>query len=403
MPKSVPVSTRESITLNAAPKRRQQEEIGVNEKPQQIETQWSPTSAWAWDAKSVGEILDANKGVGPGFDFLRLFLSVAVVVDHCYQNFLGDRASAFLVKPTIYTILGVFFALSGFLVTGSAMRTKSVPTFLSFRILRLVPALAVETVLSALVIGPLVTSLPLHDYFTSRSFFTYFGNIAGHVQTTLPGVFTQHGETDGFVNVNLWTLKPEFACYAVMTVLMLTASLTKIRTVVLSLAFLAVILVLSFFDIYDPINEHLRWHLLLYAFVLGSMAYIHRYSIPVHAGACIVSFIVAVLLLQPENHRLAPLAVPFLVYVTVCLGMFRLPMLNVLKRGDYSYGIYLYGYPVTGMLCYFVPAVMTAWLLPPVAVLCTLAFAAASWHFIEKPALGLRKKLFKQTKIIVHS
>lgn len=375
----------------------------MNEKIQQVDHQWSESWVWPKVAESVGNILDRNKGVGPGFDFLRLFLSVAVVVDHCYQNFLGVHASTFLVRPTVYTILGIFFALSGFLVTGSALRTKGLGTFLSFRLLRLVPALTVETVLSALLFGPLVTTLTLHDYFTRHTFFTYFGNIVGHVQTTLPGVFPINGETDGVININLWTLKPEFACYAVMTLMMLTASLTKIRSFVISLIVLIATLGLSFSDLYNPINGHLRWHLLLCAFLIGSMFYIHRYSIPVSSTCCILSFIIAVLLLQLDTHHLTPLAVPFLVYVTVCLGMFRLPMLSVLKRGDYSYGIYLYGFPVTAVLSYFVPAVRNAWLLPPMAVLCTLGIAVVSWHFVEKPVLGLRKRFFKKSEIIVHS
>jgi peptidoglycan/LPS O-acetylase OafA/YrhL len=378
-----------------------QPNVCVNEKTPHLDPQWIPSWAWFGNAKSVGAILDENKGVGPGFDFLRLFLSVAIVIDHCYQNFLGDRATGFLVAPAIYTILGIFFALSGFLVTGSAIRTSAVPTFLSFRILRLVPALTVETILSALVIGSLVTTLPLQDYFSQHSFFTYFGNIFGHVQTTLPGVFAPPGETDGIINITLWTLKPEFVCYALMTLMMLTSSLTKTRSLALSSIFTVVILVLSVFNIYEPINEHLRWHLLVYAFMLGCLFYLHRYSIPVHVGGCAASFLIAVLILQPGNHRLAPLAVPFLVYVTVCLGMWRLPLLATLRRGDYSYGIYLYGFPITGMLVYFVPALKSVWLLPPAAVVSTLVIAVASWHLIEKPALGLRKRLFRESKFNV--
>jgi len=374
----------------------------LNENAPPIDSQWVPSWTWSGNTKSVGAILDENKGVGLGFDFLRLFLSVVIVVDHCYQNFLGDRAPTFLVQPALYTILGIFFALSGFLVTGSAIRTMALPTFISFRIIRLAPALAVETILSALVIGPLVTTLPLHDYFSRPSFFTYFGNIVGHVQTVLPGVFAMHGEVDGTININLWTLKPEFCCYAFMALMMLTSSLTKIRMLALSCLFTVVILSLSIFHIYDPLNEHLRWHLLFYAFVLGSLFYLHRYSIPVHLGGCIASFVIAVLLLQPDDHRFAPLAVPFLVYVTVCLGMWRLPLWAMLKRGDYSYGIYLYGFPVTGMLVYFVPAIRNVWLLPPVALLATFTVAFASWHLIEKPALALRKRLFGKSKVIVH-
>ena len=367
-----------------------------------IPGRWIRYWAWARSTKSAGMILDENNGIGPGYDFVRLFLSVTIVIDHCYQNFLDRVAPEFIVQPALYTILGIFFALSGFLVTGSALRTMSLPIFISFRILRIVPALMVETFLSALVIGPLVTTLPLQDYFTRTSFFTYFGNIVGHVQTTLPGVFTTPGEVDGTININLWTLKPELSCYLIMTLILFTSSLTKSRVLILSSVLTIVILTLSFFHLYDPINGHLRWHLLVYAFVLGSLFYLYRYSIRINIGACIASFVAAVLILQADDHRFAPLAVPLLVYVTVCLGMWRLPLFGPLKRGDYSYGIYLYGFPISVMLFFLVPAVKNIWLMPPAALLLTFIFAAASWNLIEKPALGLRKRLFGRNKVVVH-
>jgi peptidoglycan/LPS O-acetylase OafA/YrhL len=64
----------------------------------------------------------------------------------------------------------MFFALSGFLVTGSAIRTRSVRTFLTFRFLRIFPALATEVTLSAVILGPLLTTLPLKDYVSDHHF-----------------------------------------------------------------------------------------------------------------------------------------------------------------------------------------------------------------------------------------
>ena len=72
-----------------------------------------------------------------------------------------------------------FFALSGFLVTGSALRLRATVPFLTFRFLRILPALFVEVTLSALVLGPLFTRLPLAHYFSDPQFMRYFGNIAG--------------------------------------------------------------------------------------------------------------------------------------------------------------------------------------------------------------------------------
>jgi peptidoglycan/LPS O-acetylase OafA/YrhL len=81
-----------------------------------------------------------------------------------------------------------FFALSGFLVAGSGMRL-STKNFLLNRAARILPALVADIVFAALLIGPLVTKLPVKQYFTDTTFFTYFLNITGWVQYSLPGVF----------------------------------------------------------------------------------------------------------------------------------------------------------------------------------------------------------------------
>jgi peptidoglycan/LPS O-acetylase OafA/YrhL len=55
----------------------------------------------------------------------------------------------------------MFFAFSGYLVAGSLQHCRTLTGFLSLRLLRLLPALAMEVILSTLVLGSLVTSLTL--------------------------------------------------------------------------------------------------------------------------------------------------------------------------------------------------------------------------------------------------
>jgi peptidoglycan/LPS O-acetylase OafA/YrhL len=68
----------------------------------------------------------------------------------------------------------MFFALSGFLVIGSAFRTRRVLPFLTLRFFRIFPPLLVEVTLSAVVIGAIYTTLPLDGYYTSKGFLTDF-------------------------------------------------------------------------------------------------------------------------------------------------------------------------------------------------------------------------------------
>ncbi len=106
-----------------------------------------------------------------GFDYLRIGLALAVLVWHGLIISTGSAAEyqALWSGPLRFllaAILPMFFALSGFLVAGSLARTR-LHQFVTLRALRLVPALAFEVMLSALILGPLFTTLPLRDYLTN--------------------------------------------------------------------------------------------------------------------------------------------------------------------------------------------------------------------------------------------
>ena len=89
-----------------------------------------------------------------------------------------------------------------------------------FRALRIVPALIGLTVLSVLVLGPLVTTLPLSAYFADPTFAHYFTNIVAAIRYGLPGVFPDN-PLAGIVNGQLWTAPSELHCYTAFAVLAL--------------------------------------------------------------------------------------------------------------------------------------------------------------------------------------
>ena len=91
-----------------------------------------------------------------------------------------------------------------------------------FRGLRIVPALAVEITLSALLLGPLLTTESMAQYFSDPKFFKYFLNVLGLIHYQLPGVFLQNPYPD-VVNGSLWSVPYELECYAGLTILSIIA------------------------------------------------------------------------------------------------------------------------------------------------------------------------------------
>ncbi len=341
---------------------------------------------------TAGMVMEKNRGAGPGFDALRIGLALCILLFHAIQNSYARRYVEYIpvvFYPVILGLLPMFFALSGFLVTGSAVRTRSVPLFLSYRGLRIFPALAVEVALCALLLGPLLTTLPLKEYFSDRQFFEYFGNIISMVRYTLPGVFADN-PVPRIVNISLWTLRPEFYCYVLMAGLMMSTIVYK--RVLFSWLFLACTLYLAVLNALtgfgDPTST-VPWHVIIYYFFIGIAFFHWKDRIPLHFTLFAAAALLAYFLL-PRDGMTYIAAFP-LTYCVVYLGMLKIPRIPLLQNGDYSYGIYLFHFPIQQTLVHLFPGLREWWLLFPVAMILTILFAAASWHWVEKPSLGLKK------------
>jgi peptidoglycan/LPS O-acetylase OafA/YrhL len=379
---------------------------------------------------TLDQALRANRGVGPGFHMLRHALAVVILAHHCRVAVFGVETTAAyagkgslvavsdaagaglhlgpilteLLRPGLFALVGMFFALSGFLVTGSSLRNNSVKVFFANRALRILPALSVEVSLSALVLGPLVTILPLSEYFSDFQFFRYFGNIVGHVTFQLPGVFA-HNPWPNMVNANLWTLPPEFWCYFLMFAAMVTGVVLqpkRINAMVCLALVLAIILGIADpgrFSIRED-NTHFTVGYIVLMFFFGVVFFVNADRIVMDkwlALACAAGYYVLTLF-----DTLGALSGVFLTYCTVYVGMMKFPTFDRLLKNDLSYGIYLYGFPITQAAIFFLlpligglPHVAQYLVILPITVALTALFSTLSWKYIEKPALGLRKYVLR--------
>jgi peptidoglycan/LPS O-acetylase OafA/YrhL len=143
-------------------------------------------------------------------------------------------------------ILPMFFALSGFLIAGSAQRLK-LKEFLLNRSMRIVPALAVDIFIAALVIGPSLTTNTLHSYVTDKKFAHYFLNIIGFIHYQLAGVFLSNPFPEA-VNGSLWTVPFEIGCYVIMAGLIISGFVkSQSRMMWAAMGFAAIYYALHFY------------------------------------------------------------------------------------------------------------------------------------------------------------
>ena len=269
--------------------------------------------------QTLGSALDEQKGFAQGFDFLRIFLATSIIGWHTAKlsgHVEMARASVFWFSE--YMLVPMFFALSGFLVAGSSMRL-STKNFLLNRAARILPALVADIVFAALLIGPLVTTLPAKQYFADATFFTYFLNITGWMQYFLPGVFENNPLPE--VNGALWTVPFEIGCYVMLAGLMTTGAIKRPRLILLftyavlmvgiPLRFVTSHLVSDHVSLLESLAMNLflfKGSLLLPSFLIGIVLYQLRHYVPFSRSVAIGLVCVAILVsaLGDSNLLLSP-------------------------------------------------------------------------------------------------
>jgi peptidoglycan/LPS O-acetylase OafA/YrhL len=340
------------------------------------------------------------------FDVLRLVAALAVLVSHCYP--LTGRPDP--IGATTGDTLGsigvvVFFGISGFLVSRSWAAQPQVSAFAAKRLLRLMPGLVVAVWLTALVLGPAVTTLPLGDYLTSAQTWVYpaRSSLLLTFNGRLPGVFTAN-PVSGAVNGSLWTLPVEAFAYVAVVGFGLLA-LAR-RRVALLAALVVLLLALSppaDLGSHLPAATHgtalgldstVVIHVLA-AFVTGSALFAFRERVRLswwHVLALTVLWVVS------WGTGWGPVVASVLIPYAVLVIAYRAPLrLNVLTRpGDVSYGVYVYAFPVQQTFV-LVDRGLAPMALAALAAPVTYGLALASWRLIEAPALALKRRVARRS------
>jgi len=125
------------------------------------------------------------------FDALRIAAAAAVILGHASElRGHADEMPVVFGIPLTQLAVGVFFVISGYLISGSWQRRPRLPRYLTNRVLRIIPGLLLVVVITAFVLGPLVSALPVGEYFASGGTYSYLSNAVLVPNYALPGVFS---------------------------------------------------------------------------------------------------------------------------------------------------------------------------------------------------------------------
>ncbi len=327
------------------------------------------------------------------FDVLRLIAAVLVVLTHSFAV-VGLAEPAAVLNPAGGTWGGVgvlvFFSISGYLIAQSWHRDPSPGRYLLRRSSRIFPALAVMTVVTAAVLGPLTTDVSLRAYASDPNTWLYpivktLLFVPGDVDP--PGIFA--GLPYDGVNPSLWTLPVEFACYTLLMVVLLLRLPPLWATGMLTLgaAALSVPALWAWTPLGAVIGSALFGQVILVVgtFFGGALLFHLRDRVRLHpVGALVGAAAIVVAGLVPGGVALTPLLYPYVV-LSIALAVPVLP-LRWLRGWDLSYAIYLYGFPIQQLVVHLT-GTDSPWVVLGLAMLLLAPIAALSWNLVEAPAL----------------
>lgn len=328
---------------------------------------------------------------------MRLVAALFVLFGHCYILSNGKGGTADPVSELIRPFTGfhmalpglgvaTFFALSGFLITGSYAVRGNFLRYLESRILRIYPALIVA-VLFCIVLGAFVSELPVFTYLSHPATIRFLWSNGSLFEfwPFLPRVFVDNPWPNG-TNGSLWTLPVEARMYGIVAILGVFGFVaTRKRFNVAMLVLIAGYAVAA--DISSTLTGLVPLRLALF-FLLGAVAYANARLIPMRFSLLSILGIAAAALYQTAYYDYAFSV--FLTYLVLMIAYHpRLKLPPIDRIGDMSYGVYLYAFPVTQLSVKYLGAEKPLLITLVVTVL-TLALARLSWVFVERSALGMK-------------
>ena len=352
---------------------------------------------------SVGdsERVTAHGHRSNGFDLIRIVAAVMVLVGHTFE--LSHHTVPGFLDNSISTIgVKIFFITSGFLVTKSWFADPSPIRFALRRLLRIIPGLTGVILVTLLVLGPLLTVLPLRVYFGDQWTWYYLWNLAFYPIYSLPGLFADNPYPFA-VNGSLWSLPVEVFMYALLPFVIGQGRMRARFTlpIITCAACIAAIYCVRMSPgsvvrvIYgtgmSPLLEVSCY------FAIGSVWALfgwQRFARPWIAIGILVmaSWFVPGLLPPALSSPLSELALMIaLPFAVIACGVQRFAWYDrPASLGDVSYGLYLYAFPVQQSVLALSHGQLGVFAVIAITLPVTAFLAVLSWICVERSALALK-------------
>lgn len=320
------------------------------------------------------------------FDFLRIVFAVNILLAHLGE--LSQNKNLHFLSNYTNAIIGIkgFFVISGFLVAKSYLNTPSLNQYFIKRVKRIVPAYIFVLLLTVLVLA-FFGKYSFSEYFKDINVYKYLGwNLVflNFMHPCLPGLFENN--LICAVNGSLWTLKVEEGFYIVLPfIFYIIKKVKKPFIVLITIYFLSL---LYWFLMDDYFNKPLLAKQLpgyLAYFVVGIFLYLNL-DFVLNNNKKLFLIAISMLIISYYMDLNSNVFYPAVFGTLVIIAAYSLSFLNNFgKFGDFTYGIYIYHFPIIQLFRQYNlferynPILMASYVIA-----ITFLFAAFSWYYIEK-------------------
>lgn len=330
------------------------------------------------------------------FDFIRLFAAGLVVFSHSF-------AMTGHTEPSIGTLsfgaigVWIFFILSGYLIAKSWDQYPRFNVFFAKRILRIFPGLIVAIISTIVVAGIFFTSIPFFQFLVHQGTLTYLNNVLLYNPVfTLPGEVFATNIYPNAINGSIWTLGYEFTMYIAVALIGVSKLYKKISPVgIWGILFVSVLIMTVIGKQYFSLSIFYLdiYQMFIFALLFFSGIVMHKEEsrIKLDTRLGFVSLAAFFILSFVFPNILPLIAAIFLAYALFALGKSSL-MSWIGKYGDFSYGIYIYSFPIQQAIATLTHT-QNAYKMFALSMTLSLLVAALSWHLVESRALKLKAKI----------
>jgi peptidoglycan/LPS O-acetylase OafA/YrhL len=322
------------------------------------------------------------------FDAIRIAMALLVVWSHSFALYFGTEANEPLSLLTAGVAnagniaVDVFFIVSGFLILKSFTRSRSYWSFLKKRIARILPGFMVATSLCAFVLLPALAG----THYTVGSAVKTLGMnllLQGWFVNSNPFVYNHVRAVNG----SLWSISFEFWCYLGV----LAYGILKGGKALL----VSVLIIVIALDVWTTatgkqwgggiitkvVGWPNFWFRMAPCFMAGMLVYVYRDLIP-RSGWIVLTSLAFLVVCARFSPLTARAFLPIVLAYAVFYYAFSRQYFQAARHGDFSYGTYLYAFPIQQLILAF--TVLSFPIFVGISMLLSGVAGVASWFAVER-------------------